>query len=64
MYFSEVHLKMKRTAKNLDTNNLNTENDVKITNNERKKVRFEKPLDNKPIGKNKRVKTKFEKKNK
>lgn len=42
-------LTMKRTGKNLDTGNLNTESDV-ATN--KKKVRFEKPLDNKAIGKN------------
>lgn len=47
---------MKRTARNLDTGNLKTENDVETTNSERKKVRFEKPLDNKPTGKNKRIK--------
>lgn len=51
---------MKRATKNLDTGNLNTENDVE-TSNKKKKVRFEKPLDNKSIGKNKRIKIKFEK---
>lgn len=50
---------MKRTAKNLDTGNLSTENDIETTSNKMKKVRFEKPLDNKPTGKNKREKDKI-----
>ena len=52
---------MKRTAKDLGTGDLNTENDVETTDNKKKKVRFEKPLDNKSIGNN--IKTPFTKKN-
>ncbi|XP_029167278.1 protein penguin [Nylanderia fulva] len=52
---------MKRTAKDLDTGDLNAENNEEATNNKKKKkVRFEKPLD-KPTGNN--IKTPFTKKN-
>lgn len=54
---------MKRTAKDLDTGDLNAENETtnKKESTKRKKVRFEKPLDNKSIGNN--IKTPFSKKN-
>lgn len=46
---------MKRTAANLDADDIETNNDVNTDNKKKKKVRFEKSLD-KPTGKNKTVK--------
>jgi len=44
---------MKRSAKSLDTDDLKAEDNVDAENNKkRKKVRFEKSLDNKSTGKN------------
>lgn len=47
---------MKRSAKSLDTGDVKAENYVDAEDNKkRKKVRFEKSLDNKSTGKNEKV---------
>lgn len=46
---------MKRTAEDLDVDNIKKNNDVERDNKKKKKVRFEKSLD-KPTGKNDPIK--------
>lgn len=55
VYLSQIYSRMKRSARSLDADNTKAEDNVDAEDNKkRKKVRFEKSLDNKSTGKNKK----------